>query len=187
MENAPTRLLRGLIFVALRRAGADLTLEEAGTLLTRDIRQTIAVIGRAWSASMPAPEKRSKEKPQKKAEKPKQQQEWMEHWAAATSQDGLGLSEDQWLELTPRQVHALQKVRIERMQREEFLNGLVACTTANFSMSPPKKPLKADDFMIHKLPEEESNESIGDQIFSSMQAFKLVGAPVSRMRTKGDI
>jgi hypothetical protein len=136
---------------------------------------------------MPAPEKRSKEKPQKKAEKPKQQQEWMEHWAAATSQDGLGLSEDQWLELTPRQVHALQKVRIERMQREEFLNGLVACTTANFSMSPPKKPLKADDFMIHKLPEEESNESIGDQIFSSMQAMKLGGGPVSRTRIKGEI
>lgn len=151
MENAPTRLLRGLLFVALRRAGADLTLEEAGTLLTRNIRQVSSALSKAWIASMQAAETRKS--PEKGKAKPAKQLDWMEHWAMATSRYGLGLSEEQWLDLTPRQVHALQGIRIERMQREEFLNGLVAQTVANFSMSPPKKPFKVDDFMIHKFPD----------------------------------
>jgi hypothetical protein len=48
-------------------------------------------------------------------------------------------------------IHALQKRRLEQMQREEILVGIVASTTANFSMGAPKRPLRAEDFMLHPI------------------------------------
>jgi hypothetical protein len=59
----------------------------------------------------------------------------------------LRLSSDEFFEMTPRQLDALIK-REERKERDnEFMLGQLTAVVGNFSMSRPKDPLKATDFM----------------------------------------
>lgn len=59
----------------------------------------------------------------------------------------LGLSDRQFYALTPRQFHLLVDRHRERTKHQEWMTGILASTMANFSMSPPKEPLKPTDFM----------------------------------------
>jgi hypothetical protein len=93
---------------------------------------------------------------------------WLEAWSIARYD--LGLSDDEWLEMTPRQLHALRLRQIERLQHLELLTGIIASVTANFSLMKPDPPLSAESFMVHKLPlppkdnEETDGEMDGDKL-----------------------
>lgn len=87
----------------------------------------------------------------------------MEAWAIARID--LGLTDDEWLDMTPRQVHALRRRQEQKMQREELLVGIIASTSANYSFCRPDPPLEPGAFMLHKLPEPAMT---GDEI---MRAF----------------
>jgi hypothetical protein len=76
---------------------------------------------------------------------------WLEAWSIARQE--LRLSDEEWLEMTPRMLHALRKRQIEQMQREEMLVGIVSATTANFSFCAPTQPLRPESFMLHPFVE----------------------------------
>lgn len=59
----------------------------------------------------------------------------------------LHLSSDEFYELTPRQLDALVRQHERAIQEEEFLFGQLASLFVNFSMSHPKEPVSAKDFM----------------------------------------
>jgi hypothetical protein len=78
----------------------------------------------------------------------------------------------EWLEMTPRQLFALRKRQVERMQREELLVGILASTSANFSFCRPEKPLTPESFMLHPLktaPVEASTP--GERLLAVLQAL----------------
>jgi hypothetical protein len=167
LGNPSARLLRALLYLALERAGSSCTLDQVGALIAsrglRTIRQTVL---EAWVASM-AP---SGSDSNKKAGKPESRKlAWLDAWAEATSRDGLGLTEDRWLDMTPRQTAALQKLRMDRMQREELLVGILASTTANYGYRRPKEPRTAESFMIHPLPEMPAEGLTGEYMMRQMK------------------
>ena len=49
--------------------------------------------------------------------------------------------------LTPRQFQALRRMRNRQIEHAELLAGIVASTTANYSMGAPEKPRQAREFM----------------------------------------
>jgi hypothetical protein len=82
------------------------------------------------------------------------------------------LSSEEWLEMTPRQVHALLKRQVKSWQREELLVGILASTTANFSFCRPDEPILAEDFMVHKLPEAAEPDGLtGEQVMAAFSRF----------------
>lgn len=89
----------------------------------------------------------------------------MEAWSIA--RHDLKLSDDEWLDMTPRMLHALRKRQIEQMQREELLVGIIASTTANFSFCRPERPLNPEIFMMHPLPQEPPKPVTGEDIMAA--------------------
>jgi hypothetical protein len=81
---------------------------------------------------------------------------WLEAWSIARYD--LRLTDDEWLDMTPRQLHALRLRQIEQLQHSELLTGIIASVTANFSMMKPEPPCSAESFMIHKLPDSREDE-----------------------------
>lgn len=59
----------------------------------------------------------------------------------------MGLSSDEFYDLTPRQLEALMQRREVELRQTEFLHAQHTACTVNSSMAPPKKPLTAADFM----------------------------------------
>ena len=169
LGNPSAALLRALLFLALERAGAGCTLDRVGALFNaRSLRTIRSTIVAAWRASMPAPDPATTAA---KAGKPESRKKlaWLEAWAEATSRDGLGLSERRWLDMTPRQIAALQKLRTDRIQREEMLVGILASTVANYGACRPEKPRSAESFMIHPLPEVPDEPLTGEYMMRQMK------------------
>ena len=97
----------------------------------------------------------------------------MEAWAIA--RHDLGLATEEWLAMTPRMIHALRKQRLEQMQREELMIGIIASTTANFSISAPKQPIRAEAFMLHPIQHKiEPKQVTGDDIRAALASFPRV-------------
>ena len=165
LSRPRARLLRALLWGLLRRAGGDYTLRQVSDRITPGAMNAIHdAICRAWAASMPEPdEEDAPAKPQKPLTP-------MDAWAMANHD--LGLSDQEWLDMTPRQVHALRKRQLERLQREEVLVGIIAATAANFGFCRPKRPLRADSFMIHPFKAEEPEPVTMESI---RRAFGLNG------------
>jgi hypothetical protein len=59
----------------------------------------------------------------------------------------LGLADEEFYALTPRQHHVLVDQHLERTEHAELLAGTIAAAVANWSMGAPKKPMCAADFM----------------------------------------
>jgi hypothetical protein len=59
----------------------------------------------------------------------------------------LGLTDDEFFRLTPRQFHILLNRHKEVIEHQELLAGIVACVTANFSMGRPDPPREPQDYM----------------------------------------
>jgi len=60
----------------------------------------------------------------------------------------LGLTDDQFYALTPRQYHLLLERHRDREKHTEWMVGLLASTVANWSMGAPKEPLQPRDFPL---------------------------------------
>ena len=70
---------------------------------------------------------------------------WDRSWSIARF--NLALTDEEFFDLTPRQLHLLLDQHKEQTQQHELLAGIVACTIANHSFSPPKKALLPADYM----------------------------------------
>lgn len=165
ITNASAKTLQALLWACLARAGALWSIYDVGLLITRRRISAIhAAIFQAWCASMPEPDAATKPTSAKPLT-------WMESWSLA--REGLHLSDCEWLEMTPRQLHALRLRQIERMQREEFLVGIIASTTANFSQCHPRRPMTPDSFMLHKLPEVQEPIT-GEYLMAQFSKLKML-------------
>ena len=173
IERPSGRLLRGLLWAVLRRAGGGHTVEQAGGLLTRrNAAEVHAALLRGWAVSMPSGGGRGGG-----CDRGPEVRTWMDCWALATARDGLGLPDGQWLEYTPRMVHALSEERLEAIRQREYMVSMVAATVANWSVHAPKPALKDGHFMRHPWPENEAKmaaagASMGDQFMVWMQEWK---------------
>ena len=150
------KLVRALLYLMLRRAGADYHIERVGKLITPANAETLkdAVID-AWAASMPDP------KPAKgKAAGDDRVLETIEAWAIA--RHDLWLSDQEWLESTPRQIDELQKRRTLNLQRQEWLTAVLAAAAANAPHWRTPQPRSAREFMtMHPLPDEPIRSRMG--------------------------
>lgn len=72
----------------------------------------------------------------------------------------LGLTDEQFGEITPRQLQLLWDRKEQHRKHERRLFGLVASITAMFSANPPKNPLGPDDFFRRRRPKRDTDEEI---------------------------
>lgn len=93
----------------------------------------------------------------------------MEAWSIARQE--LGLTDEEWLEMTPRMLHALRKRQIEQLQREELLVGIISATSANFSFCKPERPLSPEVFMLHPFPPQPPKQLTGEDIMAAFKNF----------------
>lgn len=70
---------------------------------------------------------------------------WMQLWSVARYD--LRLTDDEFYAMTPRQLDALLKRNKQAVEHEQLLAGIIASTTANHSLNPPKTPCTPADFM----------------------------------------
>jgi hypothetical protein len=80
----------------------------------------------------------------------------------------LALSDAEWLNMTPRMLHALRKRQIQHQQREELLNGLVCSTTANFSFCRPDKALNPEVFMLQPFEHKRETPTVTGEALMKM-------------------
>lgn len=147
-------LVRALLFQALNAAGAVCSLDRVGRTITREnIDAVRGIVWNAWVASMAEPQKR---KPEEDEEIKKLT--WIDAWAMAREH---GLSDEEWLQMTPRQFRALQDARVVTYQRQEYLNGMVIASIENFSMSRPTTPSSPEKFLLHKFSGKSLSTPIG--------------------------
>jgi hypothetical protein len=69
----------------------------------------------------------------------------------------LGLTDDDWLSMTPRQLFALRKRRIEQMQWTELMFSRLTAATYNSGFSRPETPYEQTHFMLHPFKAPQSN------------------------------
>jgi hypothetical protein len=164
------RMLRALLTAALHAAGAEWTAREVGKLLTlRNVGRVHEALLAAWAASMPE----SKREPDAGGQGQGRVMTWLEAWAAARVE--LGLTDEEWLEMTPRQLHALKEARLEQMQREELLVCNVAAEVANAGGRWVRDhAVDAEFFMIHKLKQKqfESGRVTGEMVMAILAPIK---------------
>ena len=167
MGHPSARMIRALLTAALECAGSAATADQVGRAISRDLATAAAIVRAAWVASMSDPKPKSAGATSDGAKLT-----WMRAWAIARQE--LGLSDDEWLDMTPRQFHSLEEVLIEQMQRQEWGVALIRAAIQNFSMYPPKKPAMLNDFMIHRLPDAPDIEApvTGEYIMAQMANLK---------------
>ena len=100
----------------------------------------------------------------------------MNLWSSARYD--IHLSDAEFWHLTPRQLSALLRRHKQRLDRDNYLAGIVASTTANFSMARPKEPLSADDFMLGRKPPKELTDDEIAEDFAAKFAFIAVHSEV---------
>jgi hypothetical protein len=157
-------MLRALIFSALTVAGASCSIRDVGRAISTAKRLRIAreIVIDAWEASMPDPVEG--EAPSKEVEGRKTT--WIDAWAKAREQHGL--TEDEWLDITPRMLAALREVRLDHLRWHEIQFARLTASIINHSFSPPRRPVKADELMIHRIPEEPQGPITGEYIMAAM-------------------
>jgi hypothetical protein len=67
----------------------------------------------------------------------------------------LGLSDEEFYSLTPKQLYMLLDEHERQIEHQEFMLAQVCSTTANWSMCAPKQPLKPEMFMPSAWAKEE--------------------------------
>src|SRR5580658_555412 len=150
LAQLSARLLRVVLFTALREAGAPVTIEEAGAMLRPGHFERIrGGLIDAWRASFPEPEPELEVKNPGPAPPPLTT---LDAWAKARYD--FHLSDDEWLGMTPRMVHALSLRNLERMRQEELRLSVLCAHTVNSSFRAPKTPTQPRSYMLHPWPEE---------------------------------
>ena len=145
------KALRATLSVALLHAGAEIAPEEIGRRLGfKGIAAARQALVEAWVAAMPERE------PDEDAAKPKsaadsKKHSWLEVWA--NNRLYLRLTDNEWLEMTPRMCQALDRHRREDRRRWELQFSRLAATTANYGFCRPNKPIPDAHFMVDPWPE----------------------------------
>ena len=157
----PTMLgLVSLLWAGLARAGCEWTPSQvADRIELGEIDRLNGALRQAFVASMPDPEKKRENK--EPEDLPGKPMDRLEIWACARIE--LGLTNEEFTDLTPRQFHALRERQIQGLQREELMFSRLTAKVINFSQCRPKEPLRDDYFMLHKFdsqPEEITGEFI---------------------------
>lgn len=139
--QATSGALLALLWLSLARAGAEYDQRDLGALVTlRNVSTVRRQLIRAWIGSMPA--RRNGE-----SSPDGDKLSHLKAWAFARME--LGLSDEEWLDTTPRQVQELSDVRLRRMQWEEMMFGILGAETVNHSFCRPEKARTPQSFMIH--------------------------------------
>jgi len=109
--------LLAIVWLALRRTRRQLSRAQAAAwIVPVSVPAIQAAIVEAWAAAMPDPD------PTVAGGSPKNLR-WAQAYAMARVD--LGLTEGEWLSMTPRVVQELFRRRLELMKREESLHGIV--------------------------------------------------------------
>jgi hypothetical protein len=141
------RMLRTILYVALTDAGAPITQKQAAELLSiGNLNRIRAILASAWNDSMPLPD------PGPPAPAGSiSRLTWIQAWAIA--RQDLGLSDEEWLAMTPRMVQVLGQQRLERQRETELMFAMIVANTINFSSCHPDKAVLPREFMLHPWPE----------------------------------
>lgn len=150
------KLLRAALYLVLRLSGARLSIEQAGAMNPRSPRIWRALED-AWIASMPEPEPENAE--------PGEPLTWLKTWAIA--RQSLGLSDEEWLSMTPRMLQALSRQRLEAMRWQELMTGVITANAANYSPCAPKRAFHPREFMLHPWPLPEPKPVSGEDIMAA--------------------
>jgi hypothetical protein len=86
----------------------------------------------------------------------------------------LGLTDDEFYSLTPRQFHLLLEEHQHVVEHQEMLFGIVASTVANWSMHGVKKPLSHTDYM----PSQWMKEKVITRTRKERQKPKILAAKI---------
>lgn len=149
---------RRVLWLLLQRAGGNDSLLDVGRAVGRKEAAVIhAAILDAFRASLPDPNG--------DGGSTGGEIDFLETWAIA--RHALGLTDSEWLDVTPRQLAALQVQRMHSLQREELLTGILAAAITNSGMARPKKPVKPEDFMLH--PFERQSRPMGEELLGKLR------------------
>ena len=158
LQEPSAVMVRSLLFAALKCCGAEVTVGQVGEEINRTgLAKSRDSLIEAWGASMaePAAEESSPENT-----KPT----WSDAWAIA--RQDLKLSDQEWLDMTPRMFAALQKTRFEQIQREELMAAKIESAVINYSMRAPKEWVSPGSLLIHKPKESRPSRLSGEYILS---------------------
>ena len=166
------RFLRGVLFAVLREAGAPFTIEQIGEMFKpgafAKIRSRLA---EAWIASLPEPE--PEPEPDRWNEPaPRQPLSTLDAWAKARFD--LRLSDEEWLAMTPRMLHALAKRQLEAIRQRELMLAVLCAHTVNSSFHAPKTATQPASYMLHPWPVAPLQPVTGEMVLAA-----FAGAAVS--------
>lgn len=143
--------VRVALWAALKQAGAGLGLAEAGALIRpqNGDRVHLALMD-GWRASMAQPEEDAEG-----SGKPKLRT-WIEAWAIGRGR--LKLSDQEWLDMTPRMLQEISRVELEQTRQQEAMFSRLTASVINWSARPPTTAVDQDAFMLHPYKKQPSGE-----------------------------
>ena len=161
------KLLRAVLFAALRGAGEVITIEEAGTMLRPgDTARVRSLLIEAWKASMPV---HDHELPRQSPNSESQQLTILDAWAEARYD--LHLSDDEWQNMTPRMLQALSRRRLRSMRWRELMNAVQCAHTVNHSFRAPQTPSLPNDYMLHDWPDPVAPPVTGETVMKALRGL----------------
>lgn len=153
--NPSCQSVRALLWAVLKRHDAGFTLREAGNLIgPQDVERVQAALTRAFVASSSPPDKPRKKTDAAEEGPSKPPMGWIETRAAARVE--LRLTDEEFREMTPREFHAMRHVYVKWARHWELVFGMNTAAVKNHSMNPPKRMVQASDFVLHRIPEDET-------------------------------
>lgn len=93
----------------------------------------------------------------------------MEYWAIARYD--LGLTDEDWLEMTPRQLMAIWRRRMNDAQSTELMFSRLTAAVYNTGFARPEHPFESTAFMLHPFPKPkaETPEPLGDALLRKLK------------------
>ena len=156
-------LLRGILFAVLRDAGATFTIDEIGAMFRPGAFVTIrSGLLEAWRASLPEPDPDFDVEP---GEVPEPPLSTLNAWAKARFD--LRLSDEEWLAMTPRMLHALSKRQLAAMRQRELMLATLCAHTVNSSFHAPRTPTHPSSYMLHPWPATPLRPVTGEMVSSA--------------------
>ncbi len=174
LRSLSARMLRGVLFAVLREAGCPLSINEAGAMLRPGSFERIrgALIA-AWIASFPDPDPESAEDDENHVQDGPPLTT-LNAWAKARYD--LRLSDEEWLSMTPRMLHALSLRSLDGMRQRELMLATLCAHTVNGSFHAPRSPTQPRSYMLHPWPEPPARPVFGENIMSA-----FAGIPKSKV------
>lgn len=130
------------------------------------MRLVSEAIARAWVLSMPERKPEDRKGPKQKLTS---REIWERSWSAARVR--LGLSDEQFGRMTPRQLRMLLDESGDLMEERRLLFGIVAAAVVNFGAHPPDKAVEPGDFFALRKTKKRDNAEASN--VARMRAFLM--------------